>query len=50
MPRRRYLSKEIYYRIDFEIEVCFGQTMLCANVVWDEDVSCLGTMSSAGSY
>ena len=27
-----------YWRIDFEIEIFFGQTTLCANLVWKEDV------------
>jgi len=30
-----------YWRIDFEIEIFFGQTTLCANLVWKEDVRTL---------
>ena len=27
-----------FWEVDFEIEIFFGQTTLCAGVIWQEDV------------
>ncbi|KAH7088611.1 hypothetical protein BKA62DRAFT_728462 [Auriculariales sp. MPI-PUGE-AT-0066] len=36
-PQRHEVTNELYWRIEFAVEVFFGQTTLFANVVWEED-------------
>jgi len=39
-----------YWRVEFEIEVFFGQTSLCANLTWTEDVRTLSRTRSLTTH
>jgi len=43
---RTGLRGKQYWRVDFEVEVFFGQTSLCANLIWVEDVRALARRMS----